>query len=1136
MRLPISLLLWLLVAAQALHSQVADDFSDGNLSANPAWSGETSLFAIVNGELQTAGNPASDTLYLSTPFEPGAAAEWRLYARYAEAPSTSNFIRFYLASDQADLEGPLNGYFVQAGETGSADSYDLFRQNGTTVTKLIDGIAGRAGSAIDAVIRVQRDAAGLWTLSTSQGRSGPFTVEGSVTDNTFPGGQHLGIWVRHSATRNTAYRFDDLYAGTPIVDTQPPQPLQAIAETSQQIRVRFSEALDPVSAENELNYLISDNILNPNTAALDPLDPKEVVLTIAAVLANNTPYFLTVSGVADAAGNAMPAPVQLPFSYVVPDEAAAGDVIFNELMADPTPTVGLPDAEYAELFNTSQKTLSLGGWKLSNGSTVAALPAYTLAPGAYVLLVRSADTALFQLPNELPLAVWPALTNSGDNLGLRSAAGVLIDTVDYALSWYRDPAKDDGGYSLERIDPHPTACAPRTNWTASEAAAGGTPGAQNSVFSADPETEAPKVLSARVLNPSQIEVCFNESMDLASASDPSRYVLPAFGPAASVQPADADLRCFLIGLDGALSVGLLYELQISGVSDCSGNLLAAPASVQVGLATPPAPFEVVIHELLPDFEPSRGLPEAEFVELINTTARLLDLSGCRLSDPSSEGVLGTAQLLPGEAAILCAPAAAAEFAGFGKVLPISSLPSLNNSGDSLRLLAPDGTLLDYVFYSSSWYGDAAKADGGYSLERIDASFADCNNPGNWRASQAAQGGTPGEANSVAGTFTDAQAPRIESLAVPDAATVEIRFTEPMDLALLTDPARYIVTPVLGNPLEAVPADASGSSVRLTFIPMDANQLYQLSFDGLTDCSGNLLTGIVNFGLPQPAEPGDVLINEMLFNPYTGGSDFVEIVNASAKVLDLNGMRIGEVVPNTDSVFNTDLLSAGSRLFLPNEILCLTADAAIQIQTYLPPADAGFLQLSGFPSYDDDEGECAITDAQGVILDQFAYRDDFHYPTLRDDEGVSLERISRQVPTQQADNWHSAASTVRYATPGYANSQAFEPDGAGSEVLLEPQTISPDGDGDADVLAIRYAFDFQGANARVTIYDARGRLVKTLVQNTLLSTQPGVFFWDGSDDARSKADVGMYVVLFEVTRADTGERRSYRRVAVVAARL
>ncbi|MCB0784182.1 MAG: hypothetical protein KDC02_08185, partial [Flavobacteriales bacterium] len=87
-----------------------------------------------------------------------------------------------------------------------------------------------------------------------------------------------------------------------------------------------------------------------------------------------------------------------------------------------------------------------------------------------------------------------ALNNSGDPLVLTDDNGTTIDAVTYDLSWYNDAVKDDGGWTLEQIDPT-TPCSGAANWTASNAGAGGTPGAQNSVYAIVPDSDPPVLVS-----------------------------------------------------------------------------------------------------------------------------------------------------------------------------------------------------------------------------------------------------------------------------------------------------------------------------------------------------------------------------------------------------------------------------------------------------------------------------------------------------------------------------------------------------------------------------------------------------------------------------------------------------------------
>ncbi|MCI4670564.1 MAG: lamin tail domain-containing protein [Bacteroidia bacterium] len=1396
-----------LIFSFTAQAQLIDDFSDGDFSSNPTWIGETSFWQVNSGELQSNGT-GTDTIYLSTSNSRLLDTEWRFKIRYTGGgPSTSNFLRIYIVSDQSDLEGALNGYFIQVGESGSNDSYDLFRQDGSNApVKIIDGQDGLGGSAVDATIRLIRDNAGLWELFVDQGNTGFFVSQGSANDNTFTNSSFFGILARHTSTRTQDFFLDNVYVGDVIQDTLPPSLTSLQIVNANTLLLTFDEEIGTASGLLTSNYSIDGGIGNPSTASFNGADQRVIELGFANSFQNNTSYNLSISNLEDTQGNQLNAPIVEAFNFIVPSNASFKDVIINEIMADPSPPQGLPNAEYLELYNRGNGTYNLAGWGIDNGTTIGTLPEYFLLPGEYVILARSSDLSLFQgFGDVIAPSSWPSLVNGGDKLGLRSDLNELIDSVEYELTWYRDAIKDNGGFSLELINPDLLDCAALTNWIASVSTQGGTPGIQNSVFSTAPDANAPKVLDANVLGSDTILLCFDEGMDPGTLSIGTNYSLDnGLGHPAAAIPLAPDNQCVKLVFAGQINVGVAYQLDIQGVTDCSGNAIL-PIQVPVAKGVQPQMGDLVITELLPDFEPARSLPGSEFVELFNRSSSVLDIAGHAISDGSSTANLPATVIYPGEYVIICAIFDTADWNDFGRVIAVDALPSLNNSSDSIRLIGRFQETLDYVFYDRDWYQNPDKELGGWSLEKIDTDLLDCNNPANWLASVDTRGGTPGTENSVKGTFVDNEAPVLVNVNVARPDQIILTFSEPMDPSGLTEEVNFIINQGLGlvlraiiasednrivqldlpsplvsntiyeldinklsdcsgNPFESVvkvglpenpdPFDliftelypdftpsrglpevefvelynrsgkvintgslileVSGSRVNLpqglifpaeyVLLVEDGNQdlfdtdgvivalenlpsltngvdslyligpdpnagfqnidftyytddwygnseameggvslerldldffecvnqnnwtasvaniggtpgsenslnetfsddlnptvtalrplgtnvielvfseqldastvintenytvepglgnplivesnspfenkitltfdsdlvektIYRISFQNLIDCSGNAVQEEIEFGLPDEMEAGDILINEILFNPVTRGSDFVELINVSDKILDLSELSIGEIFPDTDSIFNADKVAEKISLILPGQIICLTRDVAFQMELYRPPLTANFLEMTGFPSYDDAKGECIIFRTEDEIpLDRFAYLDDYHYLTLDDDDGVSLERLSLEQATNDPENWQSAASTVGYATPGYQNSQ-FIPDAEqDAEVLLEPQVFSPNLDGIDDVLAIRYKVDFPGANLRVQIFDANGRPVRILQQNTLLSPDGGVVFWDGFNENNQLAPIGAYVVLVEILNSDTGEKRVFKRVAILA---
>ncbi|MCS7075043.1 MAG: lamin tail domain-containing protein, partial [Bacteroidia bacterium] len=290
---------------------------------------------------------------------------------------------------------------------------------------------------------------------------------------------------------------------------------------------------------------------------------------------------------------------------------------------------------------------------------------------------------------------------------------------------------------LERIG-ITTACTGAANWRASVHPSGGTPGQVNSILNQFNDNTPPAILSADVPVNNQITITFSEGIILPAATNLANYQLtPSISIVSAVLSSDA--TAVTLTLSSPLAVGTIYQLQVSNQSDCVGNVMTSQ-TVTVGLPVPATVGDVIITELLPDPDPVVGLPNQEFVEIHNRSSNLISLNGWIFSDGSTNAVLGNRLLAPGEYLILTANANVSLYQSFGSVLGLSSLPSLNNSGDNLKLFDNNGTIIDSVNYSITWYQDPNKDDGGWTLERIGITTA-CTGAANWRASVHPSGGT-----------------------------------------------------------------------------------------------------------------------------------------------------------------------------------------------------------------------------------------------------------------------------------------------------------------------------------------------------------------------------------------------------------
>lgn len=197
-------------------AQLRESFNDGNVTSSPAWNGDIAAFKVnASGKLQTVKSDSASAKYLSTAVTLEAECSWEFTVELGFAATSSNFVRIYLTSDKANLSGSLNGYFVQIGENGSKDSYDLYRQSGKTAELLINGIDGRAAaSSVGTRILVNRSADGTWQLYSKNKSESAFTLEGQASRQTAVlSSAWFGFQCVFTKSHSAEFYFDDIEAG-----------------------------------------------------------------------------------------------------------------------------------------------------------------------------------------------------------------------------------------------------------------------------------------------------------------------------------------------------------------------------------------------------------------------------------------------------------------------------------------------------------------------------------------------------------------------------------------------------------------------------------------------------------------------------------------------------------------------------------------------------------------------------------------------------------------------------------------------------------------------------------------------------------------------------------------------------------
>ncbi|MBL7942379.1 MAG: lamin tail domain-containing protein, partial [Flavobacteriales bacterium] len=453
------------------------------------------------------------------------------------------------------------------------------------------------------------------------------------------------------------------------------------------------------------------------------------------------------------------------------------------------------------------------------------------------------------------------------------------------------------------------------------------------------------------------------------------------------------------------------------------------------------------------------------------------------------------------------------------------------SGATLTLTAADGTTLDEVSYTDAWYLDTEKDDGGWSLELINPDDP-CSDATNWKASEDERGGTAGEVNSVLDLTPDTTGPQLLYVVNEPQESITLVFNEPVDPSSLPGISFTVNGENIPN-ANAQFYDASGQWIILYYGEMEAGVVYSFEVLGIEDCWGNsagLLTGTFMLGVDP--EDGDIVINEILFNPVEGGYDYVEIYNRSPRAISLAGWMIANAENGVAD--QSDIITDNELVLLPGSYLLLTEDATILPTVYPFTRTDRIWIIESLPTYNVASGEAMLIRPDLSPSDHMSYRDDMHFDLLNSTDGVSLERIDPFRSSEDETNWHSAAESQGFGTPGYLNSQTwfgdFDPEG----LSLDPEIFSPDNDGYQDVLNIHYADDTPGMVADVVIFDSEGREVRHLTQNQLLGANTTIS-WDGTTDENLLAPVGVYILYFEVFSTD-GRVVKYKKSCVLAHQL
>lgn len=720
-------------------AQISDDFSDGDFTENPAWTGTDSVFKInATQQLQlNASVGGRATLFLEnsvtnclSAMGPDDDFEWRFWIKEAFAPSTKNFTDVFLCDN----------YFIRFGEAGNEDVIDLQRVDGEEYVSICRGSDTFIASSFSTFIKVIRSPVGRWQIYVDKIGDDNYLLEAQCVDNTYPPSGSFGFDITYSKTNATKVFFDDVYIGPKIVDVTPPELENIVVVDKHQIQLKFNENVDESALQND-NYHVDNQLFSPEKVEFSE-SHSTLILTFENQIQEDVSYILTINKIEDLNEN-VSENIQRTFFYHTVHE---NDLVINEIMADPEPVVALPPFEYIEVYNASGFPVDIKNWFLVIGTNEKEITeSVVIQPDGFVLFCKNdAVETMSNYGNCHGFSSF-SITNAGVKIELRDESYALISSVDFNTSWYRDKSKDEGGWSLEQIDPE-APCAGRENWRASTDTRGGSPGEVNAVNAAN--LLIPRIDYVEAINENTIEAVFDQKMNPESLGKTENYYVselesnPSEIFVFSEKPNVVQLH-----FNQNFEINRVYNLLINNVLNCSGIPITENCKVGFGLPGFPEYGDIVINEIL--FNPIE--PAGDYVELFNKSEKIFNLADLKIGlvksvfpnppDTTLRQICNENRLfLPSSLVLLTNTV---EEIGrqyeceTDNFIEIQSFPQYPNS-DAAAILINGTQTIDIVGYSEDFHYPLLTETKGVSLERID---------NGWHSAAAPLFGTPGKTNS-----------------------------------------------------------------------------------------------------------------------------------------------------------------------------------------------------------------------------------------------------------------------------------------------------------------------------------------------------------------------------------------------------
>ena len=712
------------------------------------------------------------------------------------------------------------------------------------------------------------------------------------------------------------------------------------------------------------------------------------------------------------------------------------DAVLNELMY--APTGDMP--EWVEIYNRCPDTINLKKWKLCDPvkQTTITTANTCVAPNSFFIIARdSLPPKTYPADTRILFVSLPVMNNDGDYIALRDSFGLVIDSIAYTPHW-----GGSNGVSLERMY-YDSPSNDSTNWGSSFNPRLCTPGFVNSITPKEYDiaitsfspvatyySEADSVtLQLKITNRGRytsdlltIQLYKDTNKDSTAAENEILYATRR----APLAPGQSDS---LMIQTSTFPVGKNYfiaSVTCGADNDTSNNYRITTASVLRG-GNPRN--EIVINEIM--YAPLTGEPE--WVELYNRSTDPVNLKKFHIADDADTSIIAKSDVIlnPGGYCVVSRDSSILKkYPCMGQLI-VSSFPTLNNDGDKVILLDSLFRVIDSLGYSPAW----SKTTGA-SLERI-AAESTSTDSSSWRNATTRYRATPGYCNSVTPKTNDIS---ISSLSVSprypargDKVLPSAVIYNNGTAAVLNIRAAFSyvnenksVKPLMDTIIASLPAKDSvliTSSLPTSAVNDSLMIHVQASINADEDTSNNYSDVTVKSG----NRTGSIVINEIMFNPRAGYSEWIELYNTTKDTIRLNGWRISDVLTTPTE----DTIKTSAALILPFGYFAISRDT-LPVQGI---TNSNYI-ICRFGTLNNSADGVVLRDSRGSAIDSVFYNSNWSART-----GKSLERLSASANSCDSLNWLFSYN-AQGGTPGVKNSvdsiQAASPGAlAINEIMYEP---------------------------------------------------------------------------------------------------